>query len=105
MELQDIKQDSLVVEFEHVGNPWDRYAFITPFVAPEKLFDMFIEWCASKHENIRKDIIESNISETFHNTFIELRYRLVGIEEWHELCEIPLIVGDHFYIATMNQEN
>ena len=105
MELQDIKQDSLVVEFEHVGNPWDRYAFITPFVAPEKLFDMFIEWCASKHENIRKDIIESNISETFHNTFIELRYRLVGIEEWHELCEIPLIVGDNFCIATMNQES
>lgn len=105
MELQDIKQNSLVVEFEYVGNPWDRYAFITPFVTPEKLFDMFIEWCANKHETIRKDIIESNIGETFHNTFLELRYRLVGIDEWHELCEIPLIVDDNFYIATMNQEN
>lgn len=105
MELQDIKQNSLVVEFEYVGNPWDRYAFITPFVAPEKLFDMFIEWCANKHETIRKDIIESNIREIFHNTFLELRYRLVGIDKWHELCEIPLIVGDNFYIATMNQEN
>lgn len=37
MELQDIKQNSLVVEFEYVGNPWDRYAFITPFVSPETL--------------------------------------------------------------------
>ena len=93
------------MEFEHAGNPWDRYAFITPFVAPEKLFDMFIEWCANKHETIRKDIIESNISETFHNTFVELQYRLIGADEWHEICEIPLIVGDNFYVATMNQEN
>lgn len=105
MELQDIKQNSLVVEFEHVGNPWDRYAFITPCTSPEKLFDMFLEWCAKKHETIRKDIIESNIRETFHNTFVELQYRLIGLDEWHEMCEIPLIIGDNFYVVTMNQEN
>ena len=105
MELKDIKQNSLVVEFEYVGNDWDRYAFITQFTSPEKLFDMFLDWCSIKNGIIENDIKESDIREIFHNTFVELQYRLTGIDEWHELCEIPLIVGDNFYIATMNQEN
>ena len=105
MELKDIKQNSLVVEFEYVGNDWDRYAFITHCNSLEKIFDMFLEWCSNKNETIKNDIKESNIREIFHNTFVELQYRLIGIDEWHELCEIPLVVGDNFYIATMNQEN
>ena len=105
MELQDIKQNSLVVEFEHVGNPWDRYAFITQCTSPEKIFDMFLDWCVDKNKTIENDIRESNIREIFHNTFVELQYRLIGIDEWHEMCEIPLVAGDNFYIATMNQEN
>lgn len=105
MELKDIKQNSLVVEFEYVGNDWDRYAFITQCNSPEKLFDMFLEWCSNKNEAIKNDMEESNIREIFHNTFVELQYRLIGVDEWHEICEIPLIVGDNFYVATMNQEN
>ena len=105
MELKDIKQNSLVVEFEYVGNDWDRYAFITQFTSPEKLFDMFLDWCSIKNGTIENDIKESDIREIFHNTFVELQYRLIGADEWHELCEIPLIIGDNFYVATMNQEN
>lgn len=105
MELKDIKQNSLVVEFERVGTPWDKYAFITQYTSPEKIFDMFLDWCSNKYDVIKNDIDTSNIREIFHNTFVELQYRLIGIDEWHELCEIPLIVGDNFYIATMNQEN
>lgn len=70
-----------------------------------KDFDMFLDWCVDKNKTIENDIRESNIREIFHNTFVELQYRLIGIDEWHEMCEIPLVTGDNFYIATMNQEN
>lgn len=41
MELKDIKQNSLVVEFEYVGIEWDRYAFITQCTSPEKILTCF----------------------------------------------------------------
>lgn len=104
MELQDIKQNSLVVEFETVDDDWDRYAFITQCTAPWKIFGMFLEWCAKNNDTIKEDVIESNINEIFHNTFVELQNRLDGSDEF-EKCEIPLIVGNHFYLATMSQEN
>lgn len=58
------------------GSKWDRYAFITPFVTPE-LCDMFIEYGVQiSMRPWRKDIIESNIGETFHNTFLDFNYEL-----------------------------